>query len=77
MLVPWLTDYVRLLLSNLLYIELQIATLNFLDAFLRTRSQVVVPRDAFTAVELWMGIVHVYSCQDSLSTCQVNTLGYR
>ncbi|CAM9161574.1 unnamed protein product, partial [Hapterophycus canaliculatus] len=48
----------------------QIATLNFLDAFLRTRSQVVVPSDAFTAVELWMGVVHVYTCQDSLSTCQ-------
>eukprot|EP00903_Cladosiphon_okamuranus_P020010 g18380.t1 len=48
----------------------QIATLNFLDAFLRTRSQVVAPSDAFTAVELWMGVVHVYTCQDSLSTCQ-------
>lgn len=49
----------------------QIATLNFLDAFLRIRSQVLVPRDAFTAVELWMGVLHVYTCQDSLSTCQV------
>ncbi|CAM9374638.1 unnamed protein product [Scytosiphon promiscuus] len=48
----------------------QIATLNFLDAFLRTRCQVLVPSDAFTAVELWMGVVHVYTCQDSLSTCQ-------
>ncbi|CBN78544.1 ATG2 Autophagy-related protein homolog [Ectocarpus siliculosus] len=48
----------------------QIATLNFLDAFLRTRSHVVAPSDAFTAVELWMGIVHVYTCHDSLSTCQ-------
>lgn len=52
----------------------QIATLNFLDAFLRTRSQVVAPSDAFTAVELWMGVVHVYTCQDSLSTCQVRTV---
>lgn len=51
----------------------QIATLNFLDAFLRTRSQVLVASDAFTAVELWMGIVHVYTCKDSLSTCQVST----
>lgn len=52
----------------------QIATLNFLDAFLRTRSQVVAPSDAFTAVELWMGVVHVYTCQDSLSTCQVRVV---
>lgn len=52
----------------------QIATLNFLDAFLRTRSQVVAPSDAFTAVELWMGVVHVYTCQDSLSTCEVRTV---
>lgn len=51
----------------------QIATLNFLDAFLRIRSQVVAPSDAFTAVELWMGVVHVYTCQDSLNTCQVRT----
>lgn len=52
----------------------QIATLNFLDAFLRTRSHVVAPSDAFTAVELWMGIVHVYTCRDSLSTCQVRVV---
>lgn len=50
----------------------QIATLNFLDAFLRTRTQVIAPRDAFAAVELWMGILHVYTCQDSLSTCHVS-----
>ncbi|CAM9138705.1 unnamed protein product, partial [Choristocarpus tenellus] len=48
----------------------QIATLNFLDAFLRTKSQVETPSDSFLALELWMGVIHMYTCQDSLNTTQ-------
>jgi hypothetical protein len=50
---------------------LQIATLDFTDAFVRARAHPATVLDTYSVVELWMGTARVYTCYDSLATATV------
>jgi hypothetical protein len=53
---------------------LQIATLDFTDAFVRARAHPATVLDTYSVVELWMGTARVYTCYDSLATATVSTV---